>query len=122
MHAFRTGQWVRFKSPVAVPGAHVVGGYTVGIFQRASEASVVVQAVAKKTGQPPPAAVAQLLPAHIVVVDEAGFNLPRIERGEHKGNWTFLPSQVTDLQPVLDRSHIPAERLKHTDPKWQPKA
>lgn len=122
MHTFRTGQWVRFKPPAPIPGARVVDGYTIGIFQRASQASAVVQAVAEKTGKAPPAAVAQLLPAHIVVVDEAGFNLPRIERGEHKGNWTLLPTEVADLQPVLTREHIPAERLKDTDPKWQPLA
>lgn len=119
----RKGQWVKFKSPVTIPGAHVLpDGYTVGIyFQPSGNGIKHASTIAKKSGKPVPVDVVQQSEPGIFVVDEAGFNLRRHEKGEDKGNWKFALKDVTDLKPVLDRSEIPAERLKN-NPGWKPRA
>lgn len=140
----RPGQWVKFKTPAPILGAHAVDGFTVGIFtgpQRPSPAVLeTINKVQANSDAPPETAkqaelaiadLMKLLPARIALVDCDGFNLLRPPvKGVPQGNWWLLPTDVSELGPVTDREHVPVEdheegkeHMKRTcHPGWVPRA
>lgn len=101
---FRNGQWVLFKAEPVIPGAHLTNdGRHVGIYQRGG---------VDATGQPSV--------DRVMVCAPDGQNLP-VLLGGTAVNLSLPPALCSDLQPLLEKRHIPAARRAVQDPNFKPR-
>jgi hypothetical protein len=105
---FRNGQWVKFDAPENVDPSDLEkvhqtkSGQCVGIYQRGG-VDILGESVTE----------------HVVPVDARGQNIFRLV-GPEVIKLVLDPTTLTDLQPVLSRDDVPAERLKTSRPDWVP--
>lgn len=101
---FRNGQWVKFQPAEEIPGAHVVDGWTVGIFQRGA-----VDGLGQATAD------------RVMVVCPKGHNVAYLEDGQVKTR-EVAPADAPGLCAVLDVGDMPEARRKTMRDGFVPKA
>lgn len=122
----RHGQWVSFTTAAPIPFAHATpDGRVVGIYQKGGFAHAPL--VAKPGDDPRTVARANApvyQPPRVAVVNAAGENCPHIDpKGRLLSDRLEIPvADLLDLQPVLGRDHVPADRLATAHPDWHPRA
>ena len=119
--AFRNGQWVLARLLVPVPGARVVDGYHVGLYQRAAGTGLKAAAAVAVNG----AADAPTGPAtwdEVVLVGDDGENVPALVNKAFVPRVAVLPAECLELKPATDRAQLPPARVAHLPADWHPSA
>ena len=106
---FRHGQWVSTSTPI--PGAHTTpDGRPVGIYQAARK-PVVGSLDGKQIGSD------DRVPAHVAFVKASGENLTALsEDGNSVVNVRCSPTELKDLQPLIEVDHLPPGRAHRHKP------
>lgn len=111
MAHFRSGQWVKWRTPKP-EGAHVTkDGFCVGVYYPASMGRVAINGQPKRERDP----------EHVAPVNADGDGIIALV-GAQVVKVKYKPEELVDLQPVISMADIPEKRAANCAKGWTPQA